>query len=91
MPTLYKTINLNISDVERVPANFVLKTVCPKCGVRISRNFQTIPIKYPKEKQTHLIKLACAGCHARFKMPVKVINIRMVLTYDVQLLKELDD
>lgn len=91
MPTLYKTCNINISGAKRVPVNFVLKISCPKCDTSIKYNFNAAPIMYPEEKTVKRIILICDGCQAQFQLPVKIMNIRMVLAYDVQLLKELDD
>jgi len=88
MPTLYKSINIDLSETKKVPINFELHTDCLNCGTEMTKDFKERYLDHPEEKKPFFLEIYCIKCHTLHVIPAKIMNIRLVLAYDPQKIKK---
>jgi hypothetical protein len=87
MPTLYKTINIDLSDAKKVPLIFKLHAKCLNCGLEMTKDFKERYLAYPIEKKPFKLELYCIKCHTLHNIPAMIQNIRLILAYDLEKIK----
>lgn len=89
MPTQYKTANLDLSTSKVVRVNLKLRVPCPNCGTEMVYNFKTDPLNYPDQDQVNFLVFECSQCKNIYQVPSKIMNMRVVMAYDPEKIREL--
>lgn len=89
MPTLYKTANIDLSRFKSIPVNLVLATNCPNCSYpTVEYDFTEKPLEYPEKDQCLKLECGCVACGYVYAIPAKIMNIRMVIAYDLEKIRQ---